>query len=253
MSAAPYGKSGRRTCRAACTLSRCSGLAAFAVERFFEELDADPLQPPHVLEGRRGPGLVLDHLRKQRQPHRCDLAVVRQLGHREIEEPIEESVLFFSKPIIGETKLAQNLPRVLQVEGIDGGEVIVFDEPDFEGPHEPGRGHREVVADQNETLDIRAIALPQGPDELATGFARVVVGVEPLFELVEHDQEFTARGQQGSSSASRRLSRRGSSCQRGRRPRGAGPSAGVFPSCRAMLRRRPVVTARARAGTAGRP
>ena len=82
-----------------------------------------------------------------------------------------------------------------EVEGIDRGEVIVFDEPDLERAHEPRRGHRKVVTHQDKTLDVGPIALPQGPNELSSCAAGIIIGVQPLFELVEHNQDFGARRQ----------------------------------------------------------
>ena len=111
-----------------------------------------------------------------------------------------------------------------EIEGIDGGKVIVLDEPDLESAHEPGRGHREIVAHQDQALDVGAVALPQSADELCRPCARFVVGMEPLFKLVEHDQDFAARRQERSTAHRRRRFPGGSGCRPGRRPRGEGPS-----------------------------
>ena len=82
-----------------------------------------------------------------------------------------------------------------EVEQVDRGEVPALDEPDLERTHEPRGRHREIVAHQHEALDVGPVTLPQGPDELAFALVRLVVGVEPLLELVEHDQDLLPLGQ----------------------------------------------------------
>ena len=78
-----------------------------------------------------------------------------------------------------------------EVKEVDGGKVIALDQPDLGAAmHEPGGPHREVVAHHDKALDIGPVALPQSPDELTFAFAGVMVGVQPLFKLVEHDQDF---------------------------------------------------------------
>ena len=91
MSAAPWGKSACRTCRAAAQVQPVLRVGGRAGQRFLEKRHADSLEPTHVLERRRRPGLVLDHLREQRQADRRDLAVLGQLGDRLIEEPVKQA------------------------------------------------------------------------------------------------------------------------------------------------------------------
>src|SRR5208337_2376714 len=53
---------------------------------------------------------------------------------------------------------------------------------DFQGIHEPGRCHPEVISHQLDRLDMLAIAVPQSGEQL--GVLLASVGVEPLLELV---------------------------------------------------------------------
>ena len=64
---------------------------------------------------------------------------------------------------------------------------------DLQVPHEPGRGHPEVVADHHDRLDVLAVALPQGGDQLGVRLAPP--GEQPLLELVE-DQQHLLPGRQ---------------------------------------------------------
>ncbi len=91
-----------------------------------------------------------------------------QLGDRLVEELILGALLAVAKPVVGQAERAQDLPRVDEVEQVDGGEVLALDQPDLESLHEPGGRHREVVAHQDEALDVGPVALPQRLDELAS-------------------------------------------------------------------------------------
>ena len=55
-------------------------------EGLLEERHADALGTADLPQRGRSPGLPLDHLGEQRQPHRDDLAVLGQPGDRLIEE-----------------------------------------------------------------------------------------------------------------------------------------------------------------------
>ena len=91
-------------------------------------------------------------------------------------------------------KARPNAARTLRawprVEQVHGGEVVPFDDADLQVVHEPGRGHAEVVADQDQALHVLAVALPQGLDQLGVLFRPL--GVQPLLELVEHQQDLGA-------------------------------------------------------------
>ena len=58
------------------------GRGCRGTEGFFEEGHSDSLSAAHLLERGRGPGLPLDHLGEQSQPHGDDLSV---LGKSEID------------------------------------------------------------------------------------------------------------------------------------------------------------------------
>jgi hypothetical protein len=162
-------------------------------EGFFQEGDAHPLGAPHLPERGRGPRLALDHLGEQGQPHRDDLAVLGQAGHRLVEEPLllgRPLGRVGGEPSEGPAELRQDLAGVARVEQVHGGEVVPLDDADFQVAHEPGRGHAEVVADQGQALHVLSVALPQGLDQLGVLFRSL--GVQPLLELVENQQDLEA-------------------------------------------------------------
>ena len=83
-------------------------VSTLAIQRFFEELHPDSLEPPHIFQGRGSPGLVLEHLSQECQSDRCDLALFGECGHGEIEEPIEKRVILFPEPIVSQPEFSQN-------------------------------------------------------------------------------------------------------------------------------------------------
>ena len=119
-----------------------------------------------------------------------------------------------------------------QVEEIDDGDVLIGDQIDLQVAHEPGRGHPEVVAHQDDRLDVLAVALPQGGDQLRVLLAPP--GEQPLLELVEDQQDLLRRARatrprRSAASASTRSRSAGRSGQAFRRPRSsrASVSSGV--------------------------
>ena len=123
MSVPRPGSRAFRTAWAAFWCRRCSGGAVGGAEGLFEEGDADALGAADVLQGRRGPGLALDHLGEQRQPHRDDLAVLGQPGDRLIQErlagPAVSSDGLLGQDAVGPAERRQHLAGVQQVEEID--------------------------------------------------------------------------------------------------------------------------------------
>ena len=77
-------------------------------------------------------------------------------------------------------------------EEVHGGGVVPLDQRDLQLPHEPGRRHPEIVADHDDGLDAPAVALPQRLHQLGVGV--LAPGVQPLLELVEHDQDLLPAG-----------------------------------------------------------
>ena len=97
------------------------------------------------------------------------------------------------KPAEGPTECHQDLPGVVQVEEIDGGRVLAFEQADLQVPHEPGRRHPEIIPHHHDRLNMLAIALTKGGDQF-----RVLLtppGKEPLLELIQ-DQQHLALGWQ---------------------------------------------------------
>ena len=125
--------------------------------------------PPTSRKRRRGPGLPLDHLGEQGQPHRDDLAVLGQPGDRLVEERFllaGQVRRLLGQDAEGPAERRQDLAGMPQVEQVDGGRVLAFDEVDLQLAHEPAGRHPEIVADQDDRLDVLAVALPQGGDQL---------------------------------------------------------------------------------------
>ena len=73
------------------------------------------------------------------------------------------------------------------------GRVLAFEKSDLQIPHEPGRGHPEIIAHHHDCLDMLAIAMPKRGDQF-----RILLtspGKEPLLELIQ-DQQHLALGWQ---------------------------------------------------------
>ena len=70
--------------------------------------------------------------------------------------------------------------------------VPAFDEPNLELPQEAGHRHPEIIPHHDDALHAAAVALPQGLHQFGVLF--VLLRMEPLLELVEHDQHLLAHG-----------------------------------------------------------
>ncbi len=167
---------GSRALSTACAArwcSRCSGGAVDGAEGLVEERHADALRcrrRPASVAVR--PGLPLDHLGEQGQPDRDHLALVRQPRDRLLQERLlvgRELGRLLGQDAVGPAERREDPRRVQQVEEVDGGGVLALDDPDLQVPHEPGRRHPEVVPDHDDRLDVVAVALPQGGDQLGVG------------------------------------------------------------------------------------
>ena len=152
--------------------------------------------PPTSRSVAGGPGLPLDHLGEQRQPDRDHLAILGQPGDGLAQEgfllrgPVPMAVGQFP---VGSAEGGQDLAGVPQVEEIDEGDVRVRFQVDLQVAHEPAGGQPEVVPDQHDRLDVLAVALPQGGDQL--GVLLALPGEEPLLELVEDQEHLLARAE----------------------------------------------------------
>ena len=87
----------------------------------------------------------------------------------------------------------QHFPGVVQVEEIHGRRVLSFEEADLQVPHEPGRRHPEIIPHHHDGLEMFAIALTKGGDQL--GVLLTSLGMEPLLELVQDQQHLALRWQ----------------------------------------------------------
>src|SRR5688572_19916826 len=90
----------------------------------------------------------------------------------------------------------EDCPGVPPIEEIDGECVPALHQRCVEVPQEPGRSQPEIVPDEEEALDTIPVALAKSADELSSSAGPP--GVEPLLELIQDDQEFPARCQEGS-------------------------------------------------------
>ena len=93
----------------------------------------------------------------------------------------------------GPSEGCEHLLGVSHREEVHGRRVPPLDQRDLQLAHEPGRRHPEIVPDQDQALDPSPVALPQRLHQLALG--RLPPRVQPLLELVQHDEDLLARGQ----------------------------------------------------------
>ena len=84
----------------------------------------------------------------------------------------------------------QHLLRMADGKEIDGRQIVPFDQLDVQFPHEARGGHPEIVADHDDALQSSAVALPQRPEQFGVV---LVAGVQPLLELIEHEEDLLPR------------------------------------------------------------
>ena len=77
-----------------------------------------------------------------------------------------------------------------QAEEIDRRHVLSGDERDFQVPQELSHRHPEIVTDHENALQVRAVALAQGAEQIAV--VNVLAAVQPLLKLIEHNQQLFA-------------------------------------------------------------
>ncbi len=79
---------------------------------------------------------------------------------------------------------------MIQVEEIDGGRVVGFQESNFKLLHEPSCSHPKIVPHHDNALHPFPIAVPQGFDQFRVRL--VLFGMKPLLELVEDNENLLA-------------------------------------------------------------
>src|SRR4051794_14187881 len=94
-----------------------------------------------------------------------------------------------SPRITARTEVSQYFAGVGLVEEVNGGGIDFLQEPHLQLPHETGRGHPKIVPHHDNALQATAVALTQRVEKLA-GICSIV-GVKPLLELIEHEQNFS--------------------------------------------------------------
>ena len=68
--------------------------------------------------------------------------------------------------------------------------VLAFNKANFQFPHEPSRCHPKIISHHHDALHMFAVALPQGLHKFGVFF--ILLGMQPLLELVKHDQHLLA-------------------------------------------------------------
>src|SRR5207253_4097579 len=134
-----------------------------------------------------------EHFGKESQPHGDDLAILSKSS----DSSIEEGVLIFRAitevvraTTVGQAKCGQHLSGMQQVEEIDRCKIVTLDKPHLQCAHEASRRHAEVIPHHHNALQPPAVALPQGLHQFR---AFVLLGMQPLLELIEDNQHLVAR------------------------------------------------------------
>ncbi len=160
-------------------------------ERLFEEGDADPLRAAHGFQGGRRPRLALHHLGEQGQPDADDLALLGQAGHGLFQKLFLLLAQFaFRKNTESSAKGCQHLFSVTKRNQVHQRTVLPFDQSDFQIPQKPADSKPEVVPHHDHALRPATVALPQGLHQF--GVLLLLLGVQPLLELVEDDDDLLA-------------------------------------------------------------
>ena len=189
------GEQGPQHCATRLFQGAVAGVRRARVEGLFQEVPTQPAGPSHFDQCFGNPATVFDHLREQCQPDRDHLAFVRQpLG----DLPHELFVLCAQfgrgerEAAEGPAKPHQHGPGMVDVEQVDGAEVLFLHDRQVERRHEPRGSHREVVADEDHRLQGRAIAFPQRGQQFGIGDHRM--GQQPLFKLVDEQHQLAGPG-----------------------------------------------------------
>ena len=90
----------------------------------------------------------------------------------------------------GLPEFRQDLDRVTWIEEVDRREVVALDDRGFQIAHEARGRHRKIVSHHDDGLQLSAVALSQGMDQL--GLLLASTSVQPLLELIHHDQDLAS-------------------------------------------------------------
>ena len=124
--------------------------------------------------------------------HRKDFTILRQIGNRTVQKLMmrgRQRIAYQRKLSECSTELDEHLPSMRRVEQVDHLHILPQGEWYFDLLHETTERHPEVVANQQDTLDPIAVALPQRIEQLRVGAA--VHLVEPLLELIDNNQQLS--------------------------------------------------------------
>ncbi len=163
-------------------------------EGIFEKGDADAFGAADFFESGGRPWPTLHHFSEQSESHRDDFVLLGQIRHRLIEECgllLRQFVVVGRQGGKSSAECGQDFAGMAKVEEIDGGKVVALDDSQIEFGHETSRRHAEVVTHHDDALHPFAVALPQGLHQFGIFF--VMLGVQPLLELVQHQQYLLPR------------------------------------------------------------
>ena len=194
--AARRGQQGPQQVQGARSLALTGRRNTLGVEAFLQEGDCQPLGPAHILKRGGSPGARLHEVGEEGEPHADDPPTIGEF----IDRPVEEPMLLVREQgrVTGErtkrlSEPQQHLAGVGGVEEFDGVGVAARLQGNLQPVHQPQQRGPEIIADQQQCLQRRPVAVSQGGDQVVSlGAARGVPGVEPLLELVEHQQDLAA-------------------------------------------------------------
>jgi len=92
----------------------------------------------------------------------------------------------------GPAEGCQHLSGVIGVKQINRRRVLAFKKANLQLPHEADYGHPEIIPHHHDALNSALVALPQSLYQLRVLF--LLLGVQPLLELVEDDDHLLAYG-----------------------------------------------------------
>jgi len=84
---------------------------------------------------------------------------------------------------------------MVYVEQIDRGKVLALNDGNFDRIHKPYGGHGKVITNHHDRLHLATVALPHRSDQV--GLLLAAMRVQPLFELVQDDDDLGGGGTGG--------------------------------------------------------
>ena len=166
------------------------GRGGRGAEGLFEERDAHALGAADLPQGGRGPGLALDHLGEQGQPHRDDLAVLGQTCDGLVEErllSVVRSPSVLRQGPVGPAEGRQHLRGMARVEQID---EATCSRPSTRRISRSRMNRLAASQKSSRTITSAWTCSPSHCRRAATSsvFSSPRFAMEPLLELVQDQQ-----------------------------------------------------------------